>query len=57
MKKLVYITGALFAILQILGGLFKILHWPGANILLLLSAATALVFIPALARYLYLKTS
>lgn len=57
MKKLVYITGALFAILQILGGLFKILHWPGANILLIVSAVAALVFIPALARYLYLKTS
>jgi hypothetical protein len=53
MKKLVYITGVLFAMLQVLGGLFKILHWPGADSLLILSTGMALIFIPALARYLY----
>ena len=53
MRKNVYITGALFAMLQVLAGLFKILHWPGAESLLILSTGMALIFIPALARYLY----
>jgi hypothetical protein len=53
MRKIVYITGALFAMLQVLAGVFKILHWPGAESLVILSTGMALIFIPALARYLF----
>ncbi len=37
MKKLIYISGIVSANLMLLGSIFKVQHWPGANILLTLS--------------------
>lgn len=48
MKKLIYISGIIAAIVLTLGTSFKIQHWPGAGILLTISIAFfALFFIPA----------
>ncbi|MCF8457001.1 MAG: hypothetical protein K9H62_13815 [Bacteroidales bacterium] len=48
MKKILYISGIVAVNLLLLGALMKILHWPGANILLILSIATFVFwFIPA----------
>lgn len=56
MKKLVYISGALTAMLALLGILFKIQHWPGAGPMLVLGiAGFALIFIPSFAKYKYDK--
>jgi len=56
MKNLVFISGALFSSLTLLGGLFKIQHWPGASILLVLGlAGLAVIFIPSFAKYKYDK--
>jgi len=57
MKKLVFISGGLSGSLTGLGILFKILHWPGAGILLLLGLGIlSILFIPSLAKYLYDKS-
>lgn len=49
MKKLTYFSGALFSIFSSLGIFFKILHWLGANELLILGFGGLLfVFIPLL---------
>lgn len=54
MKKLTFISGVLFSSLTILGALFKIQHWPGASILIVLGlTGVALVFIPSFAKYKY----
>jgi len=37
MKKSVYLTGITCTILMLLGCMFKIMHWPGASIMLILS--------------------
>ena len=55
MKKLTYVSGALAVMLWVLGALFKMLHWPGANELLIAAAMLFLIFIPAGAWYRYHK--
>jgi hypothetical protein len=56
MKKLVIISGALFSSMTLLSVLFKILHWQGATELLMMGMfGLAIIFIPALAKYLYDK--
>ena len=54
MKKLVVISGALFSSMTLLSVLFKVLHWQGAAELLIVGIfGLAIIFIPALAKYLY----
>jgi hypothetical protein len=56
MKKIAIISGGLSSFLTVLGSLFKIMHWPGASILLLLGLGILLIlFIPSLTKYLYDK--
>jgi hypothetical protein len=48
MKKLIYISGIIAAIVLTIGTSFKIQHWPGAGILLTISISFfTLFFIPA----------
>ncbi len=48
MKKTIYISGIIIANLLLIGSIFKINHWPGANIALTLSLlALSFWFIPA----------
>lgn len=57
MKSFVYLTGSLSASLTVLGLLFKIQHWPGASVMLVLGMAMfALFFSPAFAFYKYAKS-
>lgn len=37
MKKLIYISGVVVANLLLFGAIFKLMHWPGANILLIVA--------------------
>lgn len=53
MKKAVYILGALSADLIIIGLLFKRMHWPAGNEILVASALGTVTFIAVLAAYLY----
>ena len=54
MKSIALFTGACSISLSTLGFLFKVLHWPGANILLLLGLGIfALLFTPSVTRFLY----
>lgn len=54
MKKLVFISGAASISLTVLGGLFKIFHFPGGSILTIVGLALfALVFVPCCARFWY----
>jgi hypothetical protein len=47
-----YLTGMISGMITILGTLFKVQHWPGASIMLMLGlAGLALGFLPAYARY------
>jgi len=56
MKAFAFITGSLSSSLIGLGILFKIMHWPGASILLVLGFVTfSLFFAPSIAKYLYDK--
>ena len=56
MKKLAYVSGALTSMMALLGILFKIQHWPGAGILLILGVGgLSLIFIPSFAKYKYDK--
>ncbi len=49
MKKLMIVSGTFSAIGFITGSLFKFMHWPGANVLIVLSiASVALLFLPLL---------
>jgi len=58
MKKAAFISGALFGSLLGFGLMFKTMHWPGANILLVMSIALfALVFVPSFAVFRYRKTA
>lgn len=53
MKKLMYISGASASILLIAGAFFKINHWPGANVSLLLGTVMlTILFIPS---FFYLR--
>jgi hypothetical protein len=47
-----YLTGMISGMIAILGTMFKVQHWPGASIMLVLGlVGLALVFLPAFARY------
>ncbi len=47
MRKTMITTGAISVVSMVLGSFFKIMHWPGANVMLLLGIALAsLVFLP-----------
>lgn len=54
MRKTVYISGALFSSITLLSILFKLLHFQGAQTLLIIGIiGLALVFIPFYAIYKY----
>ena len=56
MKRSAFISGTLCSSLFLLGSLFKIMHWPGANVLLTLGiAGIALIAIPTMAVYQFNK--
>jgi len=56
MRKIVYISGALFSSIAILSILFKLLHLQGAQILLIIGiGGLALIFVPVYALYRYNK--
>ena len=56
MKKLAFFSGATFLSLTILGMLFKLMHWPGAGVILILGVAgLTLLAIPVVAMYKYKK--
>tara|TARA_B100000900_G_scaffold233508_1_gene198251 strand:- start:433 stop:603 length:171 start_codon:yes stop_codon:yes gene_type:complete len=56
MKLITFLTGAFFSILSVLGLLFKIQHWPGATIGIVLGlGGFALIFIPLFTIYQYRK--
>jgi len=56
MRKMVYISGALFSSITILSILFKLLHLQGAQILLIIgTGGLALIFVPVYALYRYNK--
>lgn len=56
LKKIVFISGALFSSLTLMSVIFKLLHLPGANRMLTAGlAGLALVFIPCYAFYQYRK--
>ncbi len=47
MKKFAYITGAIASTMLLAGAFFKIMHWPGANIMLIVGTVTlSMFFIP-----------
>lgn len=47
MKKFAYITGAIASTMLLAGAFFKIMHWPGANAILILGTVTlSMFFIP-----------
>lgn len=54
MKKSVYLTGIACTILMLLGCMFKIMHWPGASIMLILSVFLfCFYFLPVALVYSY----
>jgi hypothetical protein len=55
MKLVVVILGVLAAFLFILGCLFKVLHYEGANQLLLFCSMVLLILVPCYAVYWYRK--
>ncbi|HEY5509348.1 MAG TPA: hypothetical protein VIK29_11790 [Paludibacter sp.] len=56
MKKLAFISGALFASMITIGILFKTLHLPGAFMILAISGLLfAVIVVPSVAKYLYDK--
>jgi hypothetical protein len=56
MKILAFTSGVLSFSLSSVGMLFKIVHWPGANILLVIGIGLfSIVFVPSIAKYLYDK--
>jgi hypothetical protein len=56
MKQLAFISGALSISLLGLGILFKIMHWPGADALLVLGFGLfSILFVPSITKYLYDK--
>jgi len=57
MKKLTFISGGLSGSLTVLGILFKIMHWSGAGLLLLIGLSIlSILFIPSLTKYLFDKS-
>lgn len=55
MKKLMYITGTIASISLIVGALFKLMHWPGANMMLLLGTLSLTFFFSPFFFYIYFK--
>jgi len=55
MKKAVYILGVIFGMGFLVGWTFKLQHWPGAAVILLIAVLAGLVFIPLFAIYQYRK--
>ena len=56
MKKLAFISGAVFSSITVLAVLFKMLHLQGAVVMLAVGlGGLALVFIPSFAKYKYDK--
>lgn len=54
MKGLAYSTAALFTSFTLLGSILKIMHWPGANIALVLGVGgLALIAVPIVSVYKY----
>jgi len=54
MKVFAFITGAVSISLTSLGILFKLMHWPGTGILLLVGIVLfSIFFVPSIAVYLY----
>lgn len=48
MKKIIYISGIVIIVFILLGALFKLMHWPGASILLILGLGSfSFWFLPA----------
>lgn len=45
MRKISFVSGTVAGSLTVLGGLFKIMHWPGANIMLVLGLERLLSFL------------
>ena len=53
-----YSSGAIVAMILFMGGIFKLNHWPGANILTILGLVTLVgIFLPALFINMYRKSS
>ena len=49
MKKILYLIGLLSTAFTFLGSIFKIMHWPGASIMIIIGAFSfAFIFIPLL---------
>ena len=49
MKKTLYLIGLISTILIFLGSFFKIMHWPGASIIIIMGALSlAFIFVPLL---------
>ena len=49
MKKILYLVGLLSTIFTFLGSFFKIMHWPGASVMIIMGAFSfAFIFIPLL---------
>ncbi|NRA11694.1 MAG: hypothetical protein HRT57_07055 [Crocinitomicaceae bacterium] len=58
MKGLAYSTTAIFTSLTLLGMLFKVMHWPGAGIALVLGVAgISLIVIPIVSVYKYRRAN
>lgn len=54
MKAFAFITGAVSISLTSLGILFKLMHWPGTGVLLLVGISLfSVFFVPSIAVYLY----
>lgn len=49
MKKLLYLIGLISTIFTFFGSIFKIMHWPGASVMIIMGAFSfAFIFIPLL---------
>ena len=49
MKKTLYLIGLISTILTFLGSFFKIMHWPGASLIIIMGALSlAFIFVPLL---------
>lgn len=56
-KKITFISGALFGSLTVLSVLFKMMHYQGASALLIVGlTGISLIFIPFYAKYRYDKS-
>lgn len=52
---LVYLLGTYHLVVGLLGGIFKIMHWPGANEMIICTGLTGIFYIPFASLYLYFK--